>query len=468
MGRSRTLCGLIAATAAFATAAGVAEAADPLRPQQYGLDIVEADAAHATATGRGAIVAIVDTGVRPSHQDLQGRLLPEMNFVPNDGPEDEDGHGTHVLGIAVANKDNGVGVSSVAPGATALPVRVLGDDGSGSSADVAKGIDYAVSQGAHVINLSLGDALPIGAVGSIFGGTSPVEDAIKRAFAKDIVVVASSGNNGLPVCEQGLRDDPRLLCVGAVDRNRQRAFYSSGVGPEGVVAPGGNALGDDILSTFSLRNGAQTDSGYTKLAGTSQAAPHVAGVAALLVERGLRGRQVVDRIRATAVDGGLPGPDQDYGAGIVNARAAVAGIGPQSAPGGGTGTGTGGGDTGGTGTGGGGTGGGDTGGGSGQAATVSVARFQRFRSVLKTGIKVRCTATAAGRCTATVRRGSRIFASGSRIVRSGRGTTLLVRLNKSARRAATGAKRRNRRIRLSLEVTVPGAATQLRRTTLRR
>ncbi len=444
-------CGLAACAVALAAPAA-AMAADPLRSQQYGLDIVEADAAHATATGRGAVVAIVDTGVRVSHQDLQGRLLPQMNFVPNDGPEDEDGHGTHVLGIAVANKDNGVGVSSVAPGATALPVRVLGDDGSGSTRDVAKGIDYAVAQGAHVINLSLGEALPVGAVGSFFGDTGEAEEAIKRAFAANVVVVASSGNNGLPICEQGLASDPRLLCVGAVDRNRQRAFYSSGVGPEGVVAPGGNALGDDILSTFSIDGrGRQTDSGYTELAGTSQAAPHVAGVAALLVERGLRGRQVVDRIRATAVDGGLPGADQDFGAGIVNARAAVAGVGAQPAPGGGD------------------TGGGDTGGGSsGGTATVTVARFQRFRSVLKTGIKVRCTASATGRCTATVRRGSRIFASGSRAVRPGRPTTLLVRLNKQARRAVKGANRRNRRIKLRLEVTVPGAATQLRRTTLRR
>jgi len=468
MGRSRTLCGLIAATAVFAAPVAAAEAADPLRSQQYGLDIVESDAAHATTTGRGAVVAIVDTGVRASHQDLQGRLLPQMSFVEGDGPEDEDGHGTHVLGIAVANKDNGVGVSSVAPGATALPVRVLGDDGSGSSADVAKGIDFAVAKGAHVINLSLGDTVPVGA---ITGSQGKVEEAILRALGQNVVVVASSGNNGAPICEQALAKDPRLLCVGSVDRARNRSVFSSFVGPEGITAPGGNALGDDILSTFSLdRNGRQTDSGYTELAGTSQAAPHVAGVAALLVQLGLRGQDVVRRLRETAVDAGLPGPDEEFGAGIVNARQAVAGLGPQpggspggESPGGGS-PGGGGGGAGGGGT----PGGGDTGGGSGASATVTVARFQRFRSVLKTGIKVRCTATAAGRCTATVRRGSRIFASGSRNVRSGQRTTLLVRLTGSARRAVKGANRRNRRIKLRLEVTVPGAATQFRRTTLRR
>ena len=111
----RKLILLATVAGALGTATTALAAPDPLRSQQYGLDIVESDAAHATATGAGAIVAIVDTGVRQTHQDLGGRLLPTRNFVPNDGPEDEDGHGTHVLGIAVANDGNGVGVSSVAP-----------------------------------------------------------------------------------------------------------------------------------------------------------------------------------------------------------------------------------------------------------------------------------------------------------------------------------------------------------------
>ena len=270
---------LPAALCVCAFALPVAEAGaanDPLRSQQYGLDIVESDAAHAIATGQGAVVAVIDSGVRASHQDLQGRLLPGHDFADDDNdpnvPASGDGHGTHVLGIAGANEGNGVGVSSVAPGAMYIPVRVLGDDGSGTSDDVAQGIDFAVSRGAHVINLSLGDQT--GAIAS----SPEFSEAIRRALAAGRVVVAAAGNTGLPVCEQPSADEG-LLCVGSVDENRQRSFFSSfGMGL-GITAPGGSALlGRDIISTFN-----ESDSSYTELAGTSQAAPHVAGVAALLV-----------------------------------------------------------------------------------------------------------------------------------------------------------------------------------------
>jgi len=436
----RKLVILAALAGTLGTSATALAAPDPLRPQQYGLDIVESDAAHARATGAGAIVAVVDTGVRPTHQDLAGRLLPTKNLVAGDGPEDEDGHGTHVLGIAVANDGNGVGVSSVAPGATALPVRVLGDDGSGFTRDVAKGIDFAVEQGAHVINLSLGDTVPVGAV---TGSQGEVEEAILRALARNVVVVASSGNNGAPICEQGLANDPRLLCVGAVGPDRKRSVFSSFVGPEGITAPGGNALGDDILSTFSKNErDAQSDSEYTELAGTSQAAPHVAGVAALLVQLGLRGQDVVRRLRETASDAGLPGPDSEFGAGIVNARAAVASVSPPPGPGGAPGGST--------------------------PTRVSLAGTQRFRNVLKRGIRVKCTASSAGHCTATATRADRGFAFGAKRVAAGRTVTVLARPDAAARRAIKRASRRGRKIRVTVQVAVPGLATKTRRVTLRR
>jgi len=171
-----------------------------------------------------------------------------------------------------------------------------------------------VAQGAHVINLSLGEQL------AVLGTSAEIDGAIDRALDAGRVVVAAAGNSGLPVCEQP-SGGGRLLCVGSVDQNRNRSFFSSFGDGLGLTAPGGSGLfASDILSTFN-----EGPDSYTQLAGTSQAAPHVAGVAALLVSKGLRGQAVVARLLATASDAGPPGPDSEYGAGIVNARRAVAG-----------------------------------------------------------------------------------------------------------------------------------------------
>ena len=315
---------VLAALVGVATLLGLmdtaeAAAGDPLRERQWNLDLVDADAAHATSTGAGAVVAVVDSGVAAGHPDLAGRLVPGRDVVSGDATaQDGNGHGTHVAGIAGAATGNGAGVASVAPGAGIMPVRVLGDDGSGTGAGVAAGIDWARTHGAHVVNLSLGSEVPItGALGS-----DEIDAAIRRALAAGIVVVAASGNNGVPVCEQPAAAQG-LVCVGSVDRRGQRSFFSSFGSGLAVVAPGGSAVpvaGEDVLSTVP-------PDGYAEIAGTSQAAPHVAGVAALLVALGVRGRAAADRILATATDLGPPGPDAQYGHGLVNARAAVAGLG---------------------------------------------------------------------------------------------------------------------------------------------
>src|SRR5829696_3791462 len=302
---------------------------DPRRGEQWNLDLIESDAAHATATGAGAVIAVVDTGVAAGHPDLAGQILPGHDFVQDDDtPQDGNGHGSHVGGIAIAATGNGVGISSVAPGAKLLPVRVLDDDGSGTSEDVAAGIDWARTHGADVINLSLGSEIPI--VGA--SGGDEIDAAIRRALGAGLVVVAAAGNNGVPFCEQPAPSEG-LLCVGAVDKRKQRSFFSSfGMGL-GVVAPGGSSLpmtGEDVLSTVP-------PDGYEEIAGTSQAAPHVSGVAALLVGKGLRGQAAFKRILDTATDLGPAGDDPEYGHGLVNARAAVAAGGSGSGGGGGGG-----------------------------------------------------------------------------------------------------------------------------------
>jgi len=317
--------GSLIATALVALLVAVAPARasnDPLYPQQWGMAMVGADAAHQVTEGQGATIAVVDTGANFSHPDLAGRLIAGHDFVDgDDNPTDEDAtdhHGTHVSGIVAADANNGVGVEGVAPQAHVLVVRVLDANGTGSVENVAAGIDYARTHGAQVINLSLGANTPL-----VGDSDTTLSDAIQRALDAGIVVVAAAGNDTLPFCEQPSSLHGPFMCVAAVDRQGQRAFYSSfsGFGSGyAISAPGGSGNGgsEDILSTVG-------GSGYQYEAGTSQATPHVSGVAGLLVSVGLRGQAVVDRIEQTATDAGSPGPDPIYGAGIVNARAAVAG-----------------------------------------------------------------------------------------------------------------------------------------------
>jgi subtilisin family serine protease len=400
--------------------AGPAAAADPRRGEQWNLDLSEADGARGVTTGAGAVVAVIDSGVQADHPDLAGRIGQGYDEVQNDGtPQDGDGHGTHVMGIVGAATGNGVGVESVAPGATLMPIRVLGDDGAGSLDDVARGIDFARTHGAHVINLSLGSEVPL--VGAAEGDA--VDAAIRRALAAGIVVVAAAGNNGVPICEQPAAGDG-LLCVGAVDKRRRRSFFSSFGSGLGLVGPGGSGgaslgmAGEDVLSTFA-------GSGYRELAGTSQAAPHVAGVAALLVALGVRGQAAVKRLRATATDLGTPGEDTEYGAGLVNARAAVAGLG-SGAEGGGTQGGT----------------------RRGLAPFLRIKRRHAARVVRRRGIRMRVRSVRSGRATVRVISRGRLVARGSRRVTAERAATLVARLTARGRRVRT--------FRARVRVSLPG------------
>jgi subtilisin family serine protease len=413
---------------AFSPAAWAA-GGDPLRAHQWGLDLIHADAAHTVSTGAGAVVAVVDTGIDAAHPDLAGRIGPGIDLVDGDStPQDGNGHGTHVSGIIAADAGNGVGVDSVAPGATIMPVRVLDGSGSGADSTVAQGIDWATAHRADVINLSLGSMVPLPGLGV----PDDISAAVQRAVDHGVIVVAAAGNDALPFCENGTAQG-KVLCVGAIDKRGARSFYSSFGQGLGLVAPGGSGLpgtDEDVLSTYN-------DGGYQELAGTSQATPHVSGVAALLVSLGVRGQAAVQRILATATDIGPPGPDAQFGAGLVNAQAAVAGLGSGPAAGGGAQ-------------------------GRNAAARVTIRHRQKIRAVLRRGIRISCLAAGSGRCSASARRHGKRLARGSAKVALGRTVSFGARPTRSGRRMLRAALRRHVRMVTAVRVTLPGAHVKRR------
>lgn len=323
---------------AFAVASGALAAPDPYRPQQWNVERIGASTAWDTSAGRGQVVAIVDSGVDLRHPDLvdrfvlreDGRVLGRDLVDDDDVPQDPLGHGTMVAGIAVATHDNGLGIAGVAPQARLLPVRVLDEEGRGTSADVDEGIRWAVDNGATVVNLSL-ESATAGDGDSVIGGATvaaPV-DAVRYAWDNGVVVVAAAGNSG-----NGFTDYPAsspVVLVGATDRDDQRTAFSDAGRDDLLMAPG-----VDIVSTWCRSAGrdrctSDTHS-YGIADGTSFAAPHVAGAVAVLMATGLEHDEAVDRLRTTARDLGESGRDDETGHGLVDLVAAMAASGPSPAP----------------------------------------------------------------------------------------------------------------------------------------
>jgi type VII secretion-associated serine protease mycosin len=267
-------------------------------------------------TGARVIVAVLDTGVDLGHPDLQGCLLAGISTLPNSsGPADDHGHGTHVSGIIAAQGINNV--RGVAPGCRIMPVKVLGADGMGDTANIVTGILWAVDHGAQVINMSLGGT----------GGSQALREAVEYAINKNVVVVAAMGNDGANT-EDYPAGYPGVIAVGATDNTDTVADYSNYGSWESVVAPGSDIL--STLPTYPVYETTHDDfkqQGYDTMDGTSMATPMVSGLAALILSHypGMPASQVKSRIENAATDLGDPGFDNHYGHGLVNAYQAVFG-----------------------------------------------------------------------------------------------------------------------------------------------
>ncbi|EMA52074.1 serine protease halolysin R4 [Halococcus salifodinae DSM 8989] len=275
---------------------------DPRFGDQYAPEMVNTPAAWDTTYGDGEVtIAVVDQGIKDDHPDLEATVASDRarDFVDDDDDPypnslSEEQHGTHVAGIAAAGTNNDTGVAGIS-NATLLSVRALDETGSGSTADIADGIQWAADNGADIINLSLGG-----------GFTETLQKAVSYANEEGVLLVAAAGNNSGSVNYPAAYDE--CIAVSALDPDGNLASYSSR-GPEIELA----APGTNLLSTW-------TDDGYNSISGTSMAAPVVSGVAALVLsQQKLSNEQVRSHLKDTAVDTGLS--EEKQGAGRVDALA---------------------------------------------------------------------------------------------------------------------------------------------------
>ena len=285
---------------------------------QWNLDQVGAEGAWDYTTGAGAVVAVLDTGVKSNGPDGLTNLLPGYDFYYNDAdPSDRDGHGTFVAGTIAQRTNNGTGVAGLAYSASILPVKVLSDSGYGDINAIANGVIYAADQGADVINMSLGSAYP----------SSTLESACNYAYSKGVVVVAATGNEyasqvGYPAAYDS------VIAVGSSRVDGSRPAYSNyGTGID-LLAPGGDLSKDqngdgyaDGVLQETIENGSWT---YTFWEGTSMATPHVAAAAAMLKAYGVSDPdEIYNALVATATDVGAAGYDTTNGYGVLNVEAAL-------------------------------------------------------------------------------------------------------------------------------------------------
>jgi serine protease len=361
---------------------------DPLYSQQWNLPLIDMERAWEINPGghESIIVAVIDTGV--AHKDATvtynarswpmfvggtvttfpalgevsipfsmapdlgpaSRFVAPRDFIWNDtSPFDFVGHGTHVAGTIGQTTNNGVGPAGIAYNVKIMPVKVISDiwdsvfgaTNTGTDDVVAQGVRYAVDNGARILNMSIGRSGP---------PAPAIESALRYAVDRGAFVVISGGNSfetGNPIHRPAdiAERIEGVIAVGAVDRVKNKAPYSSTGSWIEIAAPGGNtrlgSSGGVLQQTVSSADSQTYRFGpafytaprfdrftYSNFQGTSMAAPHVSGLAALLMHQGIRNPATIERaIKHFASDLGTAGRDNQFGHGLINARATLRGLG---------------------------------------------------------------------------------------------------------------------------------------------
>jgi thermitase len=273
---------------------------DTYASSAWHLDKMQAPTAWTASQGSGITVAVLDTGVDSTHPDLSGQLVPGWNMYDNNADtSDVYGHGTMVAGVVAAASNNGVGVTSLAWNAKVMPVRISDPTGMGSISTIADGLIYAADHGAKVANVSYA-----------ISGYATTQSAAQYMKNKGGVTVVSAGNTG---AVDATAANDTMITVSATDSNDALAGWSTFGPVVDVSAPG--------VGIWTTTRGG----GYGAPSGTSFASPATAGTVALMMAANsqLTPANIESLIKSTAVDLGTAGWDPYYGAGRVNAGAAV-------------------------------------------------------------------------------------------------------------------------------------------------
>jgi type VII secretion-associated serine protease mycosin len=274
--------------------------ADRFRNDEWHIPALKVAEANKISSGRGVVVAVIDTGVYP-HADLSRNLLRGTSLIGGSDPTgraDPNGHGTKMASLIAAHgRPNGAGVVGIAPEAKILPVRDSDDEGRGDSISAGKAIEWASDHGAKIINFS--------------GATAPsrsLQNGITAAAEKDALVVAASGNVGQDVAAAYPAAMPGVLAVGASDRSGRHSAGSVPTKEIQLCAPGVDIEGAKPPNRYSIGDG------------TSDSTAIVSGAAALVRAKfpQLSAPEVIHRLTATATDIGKPGRDDECGYGLLN------------------------------------------------------------------------------------------------------------------------------------------------------